>query len=56
MAVKLTYQMFAKLLSWMALHARSDATRESRSSFCAINWPYCSDAHRRPHIAGATAP
>jgi hypothetical protein len=24
MAVKLIYQMFAKLLSWMVLHARSD--------------------------------
>src|SRR3954471_14790662 len=27
-AVKLIYQMFAKLLSWMMLHARSDTTNE----------------------------
>ena len=27
-ALKLIYQMFAKLLSWMVLHARSDATKE----------------------------
>jgi len=28
MALKLIYQMFAKLLSWMALHARSDTANE----------------------------
>ena len=28
MAVKLIYQVFAKLLSWMMLHARSDTTNE----------------------------
>ena len=28
MAVKLIYQMFAKLLSWMVLHARSDTAKE----------------------------
>ena len=28
MAVKLIYQMFAKLLSWMMLHARSNAANE----------------------------
>ena len=28
MALKLIYQMFAKLLSWMVLHARSDAANE----------------------------
>ena len=28
MAVKLIYQMFAKLLSWMVLHARSDTANE----------------------------
>lgn len=28
MAVKLVYQMFAKLLSWMVLHARSDPANE----------------------------
>jgi len=27
-AVKLIYQVFAKLLSWMMLHARSDTTNE----------------------------
>jgi putative transposase len=27
-AMKLTYQLFAKLLSWMALHARSDTAKE----------------------------
>jgi aromatic ring-cleaving dioxygenase len=26
--LKLIYQMFAKLLSWMVLHARSDTTKE----------------------------
>ncbi len=28
MAVKLIYQMFAKLLSWTVLHARSDTANE----------------------------
>ena len=28
MAVKLIYQMFAKLLSWMVLRTRSDAAKE----------------------------
>ena len=28
MAVKLVYQMFTKLLSWMVLHARSDTANE----------------------------
>jgi hypothetical protein len=28
MAVKLIYQMFAQLLSWMVLHARSDCQRD----------------------------
>ena len=28
MVVKLIYQMFAKLLSWMVLHARSDTANE----------------------------
>src|SRR3954465_2079376 len=28
MAVKLIYQMFAKLLRWMVLHARSDTANE----------------------------
>ena len=28
MAVKLIYQMFAQLLSWMVLHARSDTANE----------------------------
>ena len=28
MAVKLIYQMFMKLLSWMVLHARSDTANE----------------------------
>ena len=28
MAVKLIYEMFAKLLSWMVLHARSDTANE----------------------------
>ena len=27
-AMKLIYQMFAKLLSWMVLHARSDTANE----------------------------
>jgi hypothetical protein len=39
MAVKLIYQMFEKLLSWMALRARSDTTKESKSSSCVTNWP-----------------
>ena len=28
MALNLIYQVFAKLLSWMVLHARSDASKE----------------------------
>ena len=28
MALKLIYQMFAKLLSWMVLHVRSDTAKE----------------------------
>ena len=56
MAVKLIYQMFAQLLSWIVLHARSDTATRLRSSSCAINWPYCSDAHRGLGSGGATAP
>ena len=39
MALKLIYQMFAKLLSWMALHARSDTANEIEIPSYAINWP-----------------
>ena len=56
MAVKLIYQMLVKLLSWMVLHARSDTAKETRSSFCAINWPSCNDAHHDLGSTGATAP
>jgi hypothetical protein len=48
--------MFATLLSWMALHVRSDTAKEIESSSCAINWPCCSDAHHDRRSAGATAP
>ena len=47
MAVKLIYHVLAMLLSWMVLHARSDTTKRSKSSCCAINWACCSDAYPR---------
>ncbi len=36
MAVKLIYQMFAKLLSWMVLHARSDTQFKVVGSMTAV--------------------
>jgi hypothetical protein len=52
-AVKLIYQVFAKLLSWMMLHARSDTANEIEILSCATSWPCCSDAH---HDRGSTGP
>ena len=54
MAVKLIYHVLAMLLSWMVLHARSDTTKRSKSSCCAINWACCSDAYPGRGPAGAT--
>jgi hypothetical protein len=54
-AVKLIYQVFAKLLSWMVLHARSDTATRSRSLPCATSWPCCSGAHPDRGSAGPTA-
>ena len=52
-AVKLIYQLFAKLPSRTVLHARSDTATRSRSSFCAINLPCCScDGPPSMKIAG----
>jgi hypothetical protein len=52
----LIYQMMTKLLSWMVLHATSDTAKRSRSSSCAINWPYYDGAHLGRGSAGLTAP
>ena len=56
MAVKLIYQMFAQLLSWMVLHARSGTTNEIEILILRPNWPCCSDAHPDHGSGGATAP
>ena len=56
MAVKLIYQMFAQLLSWMVLHARSDTANEIEILILRHQLPYCSDAHRGLGSGGATAP
>lgn len=36
-ALKLIYQMFASLLSWMVLHVRSDTPMRSRSASYVTN-------------------
>jgi hypothetical protein len=41
--LKLIYQMFAKLLSWMVLHVRSDTAKEIE--ILVLRWQCCSDAH-----------
>ena len=55
-ALKLIYQMFMKLLSWMVLSVRSDTANEFELSFCATKWPCCSGAHPSRCSIGATAP
>jgi hypothetical protein len=55
-AVKLIYQMFAKLLSWMVLHARSDTANEIE---ILVLRHQLAVLHRRtpgPGSAGPTAP
>jgi hypothetical protein len=56
MAVKLIYQMFAKLLSWMVLHARSETANEIEILVLRHQLAVCSDARHGHGSAGATAP
>jgi hypothetical protein len=54
MAVKLIYQMFTKLLSWMVLHARPNTANEIeilvlRHQLAVL---CCSDAHHDRRSAG----
>jgi hypothetical protein len=47
-AMRLIYQMFSKLLSWVVLRTHCDTVRRSRSWFCATNSP-CSNDARHDH-------
>jgi hypothetical protein len=55
-AVKLIYQMFAKLLSWMVLHARSDTANEIEILVLRHQLLSCSDANRDRGSGGQTPP
>jgi hypothetical protein len=55
-ALKLIYQMFAKLMTWMVLHTRSDTTKDIEILSGAINWRCCSDEHHGHRSAGPTEP
>ena len=54
--MKLIYQVFAKLLSWMVLRTRSDAAKEIEFSSFVINWPYHSAADRGHGSPGPIEP
>ena len=56
MAVKLIYQMFAKLLSWMVLHTRSDTANEIEILVLRHQLACYSVAHHDRKSAGPTAP
>jgi hypothetical protein len=55
-AVKLIYQMFAKLLGWVVLHARSNTAREIEILVLRHQLAACSDAHPGHGSAGPTVP
>jgi hypothetical protein len=55
-AVKLIYQMFAKLLSWIVLHTRSDTANEIEILVLRHQLLSCSDAHHDRGSGGPTAP
>jgi hypothetical protein len=54
--VKLIYQMFAKLLCWMVLHARSETANEIEILVLRHQLPCCSGAHHGRRSAGAIEP
>ena len=56
MAVRLIYQVFAKLLSWMVLHARSDTAKEIEILVLRHQLLCCNDAIHDHGPAGPTAP
>ena len=56
MAVNLICQMFAKLLSWMVLHARSDTANEIEILVLRHQLAVLRRRTPRPQSGGATAP
>lgn len=56
MATKLTYQMLVKLLSWIVLRARSDATKEIEILVLRHQLAVLQRRTPRPSSAGGTAP
>ena len=56
MALKLIYQVFAKLLSWLVLHARSDTAKEIEILVLRHHRPCCNGARHDRGPAGPTAP
>ena len=56
MVLLLIYQMFAKLLSWAVLHARSENAKKVEILVYTINWPCSNDARPGRRSAGLTAP
>ena len=56
MALRLIYQVFTKLLGWIALRTRSDTTKDTKSWSCATSSPYSNDARHGHARAGPTAP
>ena len=55
MALKLIYQMFAKLLSWMVLHVRSDTANEIEILVLRHQLAVLQRRTPRPRCAGPTA-
>jgi len=51
-AVRLIYQMFSKLLGWIVLRARSDATKESASKTPTV--PTAGSSPATPHGCATT--